>query len=154
MALASAPINHTHTHTSSHEARGNQSVVLPPGKPPSLLLTAPPPQTPPPPYGMPAAVCLKEALCARRKTHSCAAEPSNTLMTGAQLNNDFRPYHTVIDSHMVWHDYAVIKLNYLFEILNKIGLVKRLDAQLRSWVNTGTVSVLLEMLTLLTFHIF
>ena len=37
----------------------------------------PPPQTPPPPSGMPAAVCLKEALCARRKTHSCAAEPSS-----------------------------------------------------------------------------
>jgi hypothetical protein len=42
---------------------------------------------------------------------------------------------------MIWHDYAVIKLNYLFESLNKIGLVKRLDAQLRLWVNTGTVNV-------------
>ena len=42
---------------------------------------------------------------------------------------------------MVWHDYAVIKLNYIFESLNKIGLVKRLDAQLRVWVNTGTVNV-------------
>ena len=42
---------------------------------------------------------------------------------------------------MFWHDYAVIKLNYLFESLNKIGLVKRLDAQLRLWVNTGTVNV-------------
>ena len=31
--------------------------------------------------------------------------------------------------------------NYLFESLNKIGLVKRLDAQLRLWVNTGTVNV-------------
>ncbi len=30
---------------------------------------------------------------------------------------------------------------YLFESLNKIGLVKRLDAQLRLWVNTGTVRV-------------
>ncbi len=87
---------HTHTHTSSHETRGNQRVVLPPAKPPSLLLTAPPrsptnpypnhpatspppPQTPPPPCGMPAAVCLKEALCALRKTHSCAAEPSSNV---------------------------------------------------------------------------
>jgi hypothetical protein len=85
---------HTHSHTSSHETRGSQSVVLPPANPPSLLLTAPPrsptnpypnhpatspppPQAPPPPCGMPAAVCLKEALCARRKTHSCAAEPSS-----------------------------------------------------------------------------
>ena len=87
---------HKHTHTSSHETRGNQRVVLPPAKPPSLLLTAPPrsptnpypihpatspppPQVPPPPCGMPAAVCLKEALCARRKTHSCAAEPSSNV---------------------------------------------------------------------------
>jgi hypothetical protein len=35
----------------------------------------------------------------------------------------------------------MITLNYLFESLNKIGLVKRLDAQLRLWVNTGTVNV-------------
>jgi hypothetical protein len=47
----------------------------------------------------------------------------------------------VKDNYMVWHDYAVIKLNYLFESLNKIGLVKRLDAQLRFWVNTGTINV-------------
>ena len=42
---------------------------------------------------------------------------------------------------MICHDYAVIKINYLFESLNKIGLVKRLDAQLRLWVNTGTVNI-------------
>jgi hypothetical protein len=42
---------------------------------------------------------------------------------------------------MFWHDYAVIKLNFLFESLNKIGLVKRIDAQLRLWVSTGTVNV-------------
>jgi hypothetical protein len=62
-------------------------------------------------------------------------------MTGTQLNNEFRPYYTTSGNYMFWHDYAVIKLNYLFESLNKIGLVKRLDAQLRLWVNTGTVTV-------------
>ena len=66
---------------------------------------------------------------------------SPSLMTAAQLNNECRPYYTVQNNHMVWHDYAVIKLNYLFESLNKIGLVKRLDTQLRLWVNTGTVNV-------------
>ena len=66
---------------------------------------------------------------------------TNSLMTGNQLNNEFRPYYTTSNNYMIWHDYAVIKLNYLFESLNKIGLVKRLDAQLRLWVNTGTVSV-------------
>jgi hypothetical protein len=32
---------------------------------------------------------------------------------------------------MFWHDFAVIKLNFLFESLNKIGLTKKLDAQLQ-----------------------
>jgi hypothetical protein len=63
------------------------------------------------------------------------------LVTSAQLNTEFRPYYTVQNNYMVWHDYAVIKLNYLFESLNKIGLTKKIDAQLRLWVNTGTVNV-------------
>jgi hypothetical protein len=113
----SAPINttHTHTHTSSHETRGNQSVVLPPAKPPSLLLTAPPrpptnpypnhpatspppPQAPPPPCGMPAAVCLKEAPCARRKTHSCAAEPSSCVYIVTRTHT-----HTHVHIHIHIH---------------------------------------------------
>jgi hypothetical protein len=63
------------------------------------------------------------------------------LMTSSQLNTEFRPYYTTSGNLMIWHDYAVIKLKYLFESLNKIGLVKRFDAQLRLWVNTGTVNV-------------
>jgi hypothetical protein len=35
------------------------------------------------------------------------------LMTGAQLNSEFRPYYQVSGGYMYWHDYAVIKLNYL-----------------------------------------
>jgi hypothetical protein len=66
---------------------------------------------------------------------------TNSLMTPNQLNSEFRPYYTVQGGYMYWHDYAVIKLNYLFESLNKIGLTKKLDAQLRLWVNTGTVMV-------------
>ena len=42
---------------------------------------------------------------------------------------------------MICHDYAVIKINYLFESLNKIGLVKSVETQLRLWVNTGTVNL-------------
>ena len=57
-------------------------------------------------------------------------------MTGKQLNQEFHPYYTTSGNLMIWHDYVVIKLNYLFESLSKIGLVKRLDAQLRLWVNT------------------
>jgi len=56
-------------------------------------------------------------------------------MTTSQLNNKFRPYYQVNGNNMYWNDYAVIKQNYLFESLTKIGLVKRFDAQLRLWVN-------------------
>ena len=63
------------------------------------------------------------------------------LMTQAQLNSEFRPYYFVSGNYMYWHDHVVIKLNYLFESLNKIGLVKRFDAQLRLWINIGTVNV-------------
>ena len=62
------------------------------------------------------------------------------LMTQAQLNSEFRPYYFVSGNYMYWHDHVVIKLNYLFESLNKIGLVKRFDAQLRLWINIGTVN--------------
>ena len=42
---------------------------------------------------------------------------------------------------MVWNDYAVIKLEQLFESLGHIGLVKRLDCTIRSYVNTGSVNI-------------
>ncbi len=45
---------------------------------------------------------------------------STGLMTNLQFNTEFRPYYTVQNNYMVWHDYAVIKLNYSFERLNKI----------------------------------
>ncbi len=41
----------------------------------------------------------------------------------------------------MWYDFAVIKLAHLFESLGKMGLVRRFDATLRLWVNTGTVKV-------------
>jgi hypothetical protein len=45
------------------------------------------------------------------------------------------------NNYMVWYDLAVIKLSHLFESLDKMGLVRRFDATLRLWVNTGTVNV-------------
>ena len=78
--------------------------------------------------------------CKKQYLHS-GVYGTDGLMTSTQLNSGFRPYYTVKDNYMVWHDYAVIKLNYLFESLNKLGLVQKLDAQLRLWVNTGTVMV-------------
>ncbi len=59
-------------------------------------------------------------------------------MTPANLAAEFRPYYEVKSNHMIWYDYAVIKLNHLFESMDHIGLTQKLDASLRLWLNCGT----------------
>jgi hypothetical protein len=66
---------------------------------------------------------------------------TNGLITAAQLATEFRPYFEQKGNYLVWYDFAVIKLAHLFESLGKMGLVRRFDATLRLWVNTGTVNV-------------
>jgi hypothetical protein len=66
---------------------------------------------------------------------------TNTIVTAANLESEFRPYFEVKSNYMVWYDFAVIKLEHLFESLGKMGLVRRFDATLRLWVNTGTVYI-------------
>ena len=39
----------------------------------------------------------------------------DTLLTKTHLTNEFRPYYDVNSNYMIWYDYAVIKLNHLFE---------------------------------------
>ncbi len=71
-----------------------------------------------------------------------ATANAGTIVTAAQLASEFRPYYEVKNTnYMVWYDFAVIKLPHLFESLGKMGLVRRFDATLRLWVNTGTVNV-------------
>jgi hypothetical protein len=66
---------------------------------------------------------------------------TNGLLTAAQLSQEYRPCFTTSGNYMIWYDYAVIKLNHLFESLNEIGLVRKLDASICLWVNTGTVNI-------------
>jgi hypothetical protein len=69
------------------------------------------------------------------------AATSNTLMTATNLAAEFRPYYEVKSNYMIWYDYAVIKLNHLFESMDHIGLTQKIDASLRLWLNCGTVNV-------------
>jgi hypothetical protein len=71
------------------------------------------------------------------------AATSNTLMTATNLAAEFRPYYEIKSNYMIWYDYAVIKLNHLFESMDHIGLTQKLDADasLRLWLNCGTVNV-------------
>jgi hypothetical protein len=69
----------------------------------------------------------------------------NTLMTVTNLVNEFRPYYETKagtgGTCMIWYDYAVIKLNHLFESMDHIGLTQKIDASLRLWLNCGTVNI-------------
>jgi hypothetical protein len=69
---------------------------------------------------------------------------TGSIVTAANLVLEFRPYYEVKNNYMVWYDFAVIKLSHLFESLGKMGLVRRFDATLRLWVNTGTVAVTVD----------
>ena len=66
---------------------------------------------------------------------------NNTLMTASNLAAEFRPYYETKSNYMIWYDFAVIKLNHLFESIDHIGLTQKLDASLRIWFNCGTVNV-------------
>jgi len=63
------------------------------------------------------------------------------IATAATLVNEFRPYYTVSGTKMVWYDVAILPLRYLTDVMDKIGLVRKLDAILRIYVNTGCAVV-------------
>jgi tRNA pseudouridine-54 N-methylase len=67
------------------------------------------------------------------------------LMAITNLAAEFRPYYEVKagtgGQYMLGHDFAVMKLNHLFESVDHIGLTQKLDASLRLWLNCGTVNV-------------
>ena len=63
------------------------------------------------------------------------------IVTTDGMGIEYRPHYTRSGHYMIWYDYGVIKVGHLFESINKIGLVKRLDTSIRIWVNTGTVNV-------------
>ena len=64
-----------------------------------------------------------------------------TILNQNNLNTEFKPYYVQYGNYMIYYDYAVIKLNTLFDSLAKIGLVKRFDATIRLWLNTGAVAI-------------
>ena len=69
---------------------------------------------------------------------------ANNLVTKTQLSTEFRPFYEVNGKHMIWYDFAVIKLEHIFESLSNLGLVRRFDATMRLWINTGTVNVTID----------
>ena len=46
----------------------------------------------------------------------------NNLVTKTQLANEFRPYYEKNADHMIWYDFAVIKLEHIFESLSNTSI--------------------------------
>ena len=69
-----------------------------------------------------------------------ATTPAN-IMNATQLAAEFKSYYSVSSNSMVWQDLAVIPLKYLCDCIDKMGLVKKLDLNLRIYLNTGSLAI-------------
>jgi hypothetical protein len=66
---------------------------------------------------------------------------STTLSNFLLYNNEFKPYSQIIDNNIVYYDYLYIKLADISGIMENIGLIRKFDAILRIYVNTGLITV-------------
>ena len=73
------------------------------------------------------------------KVYGTSGANALTLMSATQLANEFKPYYTTSGNLMIWYDLAVIPLKYICDVVDKMGLVKKLDMILRLYLNTGSL---------------
>lgn len=66
----------------------------------------------------------------------------NNFYTATSLNNEYRPYYTVLNTNYgVYYDYVCIRVRDIFESAANLGLVKKADVIFRLYFNTGVVNV-------------
>lgn len=70
-------------------------------------------------------------------------EGAGFIMSGTQLGNEYKPYFTYVasTSTLVWYDVAILPLKFLTDAMDKIGLVRKLSAIFRLYINTGSLSI-------------
>ena len=64
-----------------------------------------------------------------------------TLMSSTQLAAEFKPYFTYVGNVLVWYDVAVLPVRHLCNVMDRLGLVRKLSAIMRIYFNTGSISV-------------
>jgi hypothetical protein len=64
-----------------------------------------------------------------------------TIMTATQLQTEFKPYFTYIGNVLCWYDVAIIPVKYLCDVMDKLGLVRKLSSVMRIYLNTGSIAV-------------
>lgn len=63
------------------------------------------------------------------------------LQNKQSLNEETNPYVEFVNNNIVYNDVCVVRLSDLFDSLNQMGLVKKLDGVLRLYLNTGSCVV-------------
>jgi hypothetical protein len=63
------------------------------------------------------------------------------ILTTTQLNAEYKPYFGLQGNVAVWYDVALLPLKYICDVIDKMGLVKKLDIGLRVYFNTGSIQV-------------
>ena len=61
------------------------------------------------------------------------------ITSANNLKNEFRPYYTVVNNTCYWYDLAVIRCCDILDSMKQMPLVKRWDAQIRLYLNVGSV---------------
>jgi len=75
----------------------------------------------------------------------------SVLTPSTQLSQEFQPTFEIVSGQAVWKDYVVIFLKDILDAMSKIGIVRKLDAMLRIYVNTGFTRVTYPAATQLLF---
>ena len=74
-------------------------------------------------------------------TNGASATAQPTILNSTSLTTEARPFFTVVGNYMYWYDVAIIPLKGLCDVMDKIGLVKKLDLTLKVYFNTGYLTV-------------
>jgi hypothetical protein len=64
-----------------------------------------------------------------------------TIASANTYNQEFKPYSQIVNGDIVYYDYLYIKLSDISGIMENIGLIRKFDAVLRIYVNTGLTTV-------------
>lgn len=63
------------------------------------------------------------------------------IMSTDQIKQESRPYFQQVGNFLYWTDLAIIPLKHIVDSVDKLGLVKKLDLQLRVYFNVGSLVV-------------
>ena len=72
---------------------------------------------------------------------SNSAGTVNYIMPTNRMNQDFTPYSQYINGTYVYYDYLILKLADILGPMENIGLLRRFNAILRLYLNTGLITV-------------